>query len=85
MSETSPLLEAQQKFVDAVPLRTTGKEDCLLEEAPGRVLHDDIVAPTDMPPYHRAIVEGFLVHTAETSAATESDPKSFRIIGQVKP
>jgi len=85
MSETSPLLEAQQKFVDAVPSRTTGKEDCPLEKALGRVLHDDIVAPTDMPPYHRAIVEGFLVHTAETAAATESDPKSFRIVGQVKP
>jgi molybdenum cofactor synthesis domain-containing protein len=85
MSETSPLVEAQQKFADTVPFRTTGAEDCRLEDALGRVLHDDIIAPTDMPPYHRAIVEGFLVHTADTQGASETAPQRFEVVGQVKP
>ena len=49
MTDVSPLTEAQQKFVAAVPDQTTGTESCPLEQALGRTLATDIVAPTDMP------------------------------------
>ncbi len=85
MSEPSPLSEAQRKFVDAIPLRSLAVENCPLEQAAGRVLAADVIAPTDMPPYPRAIVEGFLVHTDDTSSASEDHPVAFRIKGRVKP
>jgi len=85
MSETSPLTAAQQGFAAAVPFRTTAEESCALPEALGRTLYRDLVAPTDMPPYHRAIVEGFVVHTQDTAGASEETPVSFSIVGAVKP
>lgn len=85
MNDASPLTEAQQTFADAVPFRSMATEQCPLEQALGRVLYDDVTAPTDMPPYHRAIVEGFLVHTADTEGAAEDKPVSFTVAGEVKP
>jgi len=85
MSEQSPLLEAQQSFANAVPLRSLKSESCKLENALGRTLASDLTAPTDMPPYHRAIVEGFVVNTADTQSASEEAPVSFAIKGEVKP
>jgi molybdenum cofactor synthesis domain-containing protein len=85
MSEQVPLVEAQQKFSDSIPFRSLGSEDCALEQAPGRVLARDVTAPGDMPPYNRAIVEGFLILTADGAGASEEKPVSFKIVGAVKP
>lgn len=85
MSEPSPLTEAQQRFSDSIPFRGLGSEPCALEQALGHVLARDVTAPEDMPPYHRAIVEGFLIHTADGAKASEEKPASFRIVGAVRP
>lgn len=85
MSETSPLTAAQQGFAAAVPFRAAVEETCSLAEALGRTLYRDVIAPTDMPPYHRAIVEGFVVHTQDTATASEEAPVSFSVVGAVKP
>ena len=85
MSETSPLTEAQQVFAAAVAFRAVTEESCSLADAVGRTLYHDVIAPTDMPPYHRAIVEGFIVHTQDTAAASEENPVSFSIAGAIKP
>jgi len=79
------LTAAQQVFAAAVPFRAVAEDSCYLADAVGRTLYDDVIAPTDMPPYHRAIVEGFIVHTQETSAASEDNPVSFSITGMIKP
>jgi molybdenum cofactor synthesis domain-containing protein len=85
MSEQSPLPGAQQTFIDAVPLRSMAAEEVTLEQALGRTLLDNLTANEDSPPYHRAIVEGFLVNTAETQSASEENPVSFKVVGQVAP
>ena len=85
MNDASPLITAQQQFADAVPSRILGNDMCPLSKALGRTLYSDILAPTDMPPYPRAIVEGFIVNTADTEGASESEPKAFNIIGEIKP
>lgn len=85
MNDASPLVDAQQQFVDALAAKTTGSEQCRLASAAGRTLACDVVAPTDMPPYHRAIVEGWLVNSADTNAADEGKPVSFTITGSVVP
>lgn len=85
MSDTSPLVAAQTQFLAKVPRGTTGSGPCPLDQAHGHILAVDLKAPTDMPPYNRAIVEGFAVNTAETRGADESSPVSFQITGEVKP
>ncbi len=85
MADVSPLVEAQQKFVDELPFRTGGAERCVLFHALGRTLYSDLVADMDLPPYPRVIVEGFLVNAADTTAASESTPVSFMVAGEIKP
>lgn len=85
MSDASPLIEAQQKFVDALPFRAMGSERCALAHALGRTLSGNVVAPMDAPPYPRVIVEGFLVNAADTAEASETNPVSFIIAGEIKP
>lgn len=85
MSEKSPLRQAQEKFVAAVAVRSTGEESSFLLDALGRTLYQPVVAPHDMPPYPRAIVEGFLVNAKDTEGATEQSPKLFNIVGRVAP
>ena len=85
MSEASPLPAAQRGFASALPFRAVSEETCPLEAALGRTIYWDVSAPTDMPPYHRAIVEGFVVHTQDTTMASEAAPVSFSIVGTVHP
>jgi len=85
MNDGSPLVDAQQQFVDALSNKTTETEICRLSAALGRTLASDVQAPTDMPPYHRAIVEGWLVNSADTKGADEGSPISFNITGNIIP
>ncbi len=85
MTETSPLREAQQRFTDAIAWRQMDAENCALEQALDRVLHQDVVARLDSPPYPRAIVEGFLVASEETQPAGDEQPIRFKITGTVMP
>jgi len=85
MTDASPLVEAQQTFVDALPFRAVGGERCALAQALGRTLYSDVVAPLDSPPYPRVIVEGFLVNAADTTEASEANPVVFTVAGEIKP
>src|SRR3569833_1807898 len=85
MTETSPLAAAQAQFVAALPLRALAGDSVALHEAVGRTLYHDVTAPADLPPYHRTIVEGYLVHTDDTAGASESAPVIMRGVGKVVP
>lgn len=85
MADISPLREAQQRFIDAVPFKTLASERCPLVAALRRIAAQDVPAATDLPPYHRVIVEGFLVNAADTATASETAPRSFTIVGEVQP
>lgn len=85
MTEESPLRNAQQRFLEAVPLRVARAQTLPLSAANHFTLYEAVIAPTDMPPYPRAIVEGFLVRTADTAGASETAPKLFKITGSIQP
>lgn len=85
MSEQSPLTSAQEKFINAIQAGATGRGEITLEQALGRTLAKPLLAQEDSPAYHRAIVEGFIVHAADTQEASETNPISFKIIGNVRP
>jgi len=83
--EKSPLTEAQEYFLSKVAVRVTQPTTRSLADALGMTTFEGIKAPMDMPPYSRAIVEGFLVFCADTQSASEKVPTEFRIVAQVKP
>ena len=49
-----------------------------LEEARGRVLAEDVTADTDLPPFDRALMDGYAVRATDTQAA----PVRLRIVGE---
>ncbi len=85
MTEESPLVQAQENYAQKIPFRALSSERCTLKNALGRVVSNDISAPIASPPYSRAIVEGYLVNTAETKTANDDSNVSFAITGEIKP
>ncbi|HEY9401811.1 MAG TPA: hypothetical protein VIQ24_03900, partial [Pyrinomonadaceae bacterium] len=44
-------------------------EEVALAGARGRVLAEDVVADTDLPPFDRALMDGYAVRAADTEGA----------------
>lgn len=61
----------------------SGKEKIPIEQALGRVLAQDLVAPEDMPGFFRSTMDGYAVRAKGTFGAGESIPALFDIIGEV--
>src|SRR3569623_669049 len=85
MTETSPLAAAQAHYLASLPLRALAGDSVALHAAVGRTLYHDVSALAVLPPYHRAIVEGYLVLTEDTAGAAESAPVILRVVGKVVP
>lgn len=71
-----PIAEAIKIITSETPLLGTGTVD--LGEAVGRVLAEDIVADTDLPPFDRSQMDGFAVQAADTANA----PIELKIVGE---
>ncbi|MBK3398172.1 MULTISPECIES: molybdopterin biosynthesis protein [Methylobacterium] len=66
--------EAMARWRGAVPHAPLPAETVPLAEALGRVLAADIASPIDVPPFDRALVDGFAVRAADTEGASEAEP-----------
>src|SRR5918911_672302 len=53
-------------------------ESVALAAARGRVLAEDVIADSDLPPFDRALMDGYAVRAEDTSAA----PVRLRIVGE---
>lgn len=54
------------------------------EQTLGRVLAEDIISKTDIPPFDRSAVDGYAVRAADTFGASETKPKKLRVVGSAK-
>jgi molybdenum cofactor synthesis domain-containing protein len=54
-----------------------------LDQARGRVLARNVLAPIDVPPFSRAGMDGYAVRAADTRGATREAPRSFKHIATV--
>ncbi|PIK71153.1 molybdopterin biosynthesis protein [Methylobacterium frigidaeris] len=63
------------RWREAVPHAALPPETVPLPEALGRVLAADIASPIDVPPFDRALVDGFAVRSADTEGASEAEPR----------
>jgi putative molybdopterin biosynthesis protein len=78
-----PRDEAQQRFLAALAPKPSGQEEVALQQALGRVLAADLVAPGDVPPFDRSGVDGFALRASDTVAATEASPVDLRLNPEV--
>lgn len=56
-----------------------------LEDAAGRVLACEVVAPVAVPGFARAAMDGYAVRGEETFGASDYNPLTFRLIGEAMP
>lgn len=70
--------EALEQVLAAVlgPLET---ELVPLEQARGRALAEDMIAPVDLPPFDNSMVDGYAVRAASVGAASEDTPLALPI------
>jgi len=80
--QTIPLEDARRIISDAIR-PVTRLELVPLDEAGGRVLATDLVAPHDVPPFTRAGMDGYAVRASDTAGASRTAPRTLRAIDQV--
>lgn len=71
--------EAERKFHEFLDLTPLPEEAVPLEEALGRVLARDVIAPVDVPAFHRSNVDGFAVLARDTYVADEEAPVRLKL------
>jgi len=74
----------QQIFDFFLNFSPVAKEEIELEDALGRVLAEDFIAPEDLPGFSRATVDGYALRAKDTFGASEAVPVWLKVIGEVK-
>jgi len=71
-------------WIDAYAARLPA-EIIALEEAVGRMLAAEVIAPLNVPGFDRAAMDGYALRGAATAGAGEYNPLSFPVHGQAMP
>ncbi len=74
-------LEAARAILDRTGEPIQNIETIMLSEANGRVLAQDVVAQTDVPPFSRAGMDGYAVRASDTHGASRSTPRTLTRVG----
>ncbi|MBX9932710.1 MAG: molybdopterin biosynthesis protein [Methylobacterium sp.] len=67
--------EAHTLFRAEVPHQALEPGTVALADALGRILAADVASPIDVPPFDRALVDGFALRAADTKGASEAEPR----------
>ncbi len=59
------------------------KESSALENAHGKILAEDIVAEINVPPFPRAVMDGYAVRAEDTYSSSETEPVRLRMLGNI--
>jgi molybdopterin molybdotransferase len=73
-------LEEMQRLIETRVAPVAGKEAVAVNEAPGRVLATDVVAPMDLPPFDNSAVDGYAVRHRDLQPDAET---SLVVAGRV--
>lgn len=77
--------EAFHRLLKAKKTARLDWESVSLKEACGRVLAENIVSSSDIPPVKMAAVDGYAVISSDTQYATPEKPLKLKIIGELFP
>jgi molybdopterin molybdotransferase len=75
--------EAREAVLAAVP-GPTDHEIVFLSEARGRVLYEDVLSLTALPPWDNSAMDGYAIRAADVEAATEDAPVRLEVVGEVR-
>jgi molybdenum cofactor synthesis domain-containing protein len=76
-------IEEARAVLQAAATPLHGVEAVTLDGLSGRVLAEDVVASTDVPPFARAMMDGYAVRATDTTGATRGTPRDLRVVGRV--
>jgi len=62
----------------------TESEMAYLAEARGRILAEDVMSLTALPPWDNSAMDGYAIRSADVAAATDSAPVRLEVIGEVR-
>jgi molybdopterin molybdotransferase len=62
----------------------TDIEYAYLSEARGRVLAEDVMSLTALPPWDNSAMDGYAIRASDVAAATEAEPVRLEVIGEVR-
>jgi molybdopterin molybdotransferase len=74
VSEAIRIIEAQTPRLPAETVALAGARE--------RVLAEDVIADTDLPPFDRASMDGYAVRAADTEGATTIAPVRLSLVGE---
>lgn len=75
--------EARARFLEAWAPPRPRTAHAELAAACGRVLASDVVAPEDLPPFPRSVVDGYAVRAADTFGSSEGLPAYLTVAGEI--
>lgn len=61
----------------------TRTERVPIADCHGRVLADDLIAVSDVPPFARAMMDGYAVAAEDTFGASRAEPRTLRIVDAI--
>jgi molybdopterin molybdotransferase len=73
--------EAQETILSKIG--RLGRERVHLANAMGRVLAEDVTAPSPIPPWANSAMDGYAVRAADVVAATREDPATLRVVDEL--
>jgi len=75
--------EEVRKVMNGIKIRKE-IEEVPLEIAHRRILTEDIYTAIDLPPFNRALMDGYAVRSEDTFGASEDNPVILRLIEKIK-
>lgn len=81
MSELLSVPDALERILEG--FTRLPSERVTLEQALGRVLAEDILAPISLPPFANSSMDGFAVRAADVRSASADAPVRLRVVGDI--
>ena len=81
MPSATPYREARDRTAAAV--RPVGTERLPLAACAGRVLAQDLVAASDVPPFDRSPLDGYVLRAEDSCGASRETPVTLRILEEI--
>ncbi|HEX5824289.1 MAG TPA: gephyrin-like molybdotransferase Glp [Candidatus Limnocylindrales bacterium] len=75
--------EARSAVLDAI-VGPTDAEIVFLSEAHGRILAEEVMSLTALPPWDNSAMDGYAIRAADVAAAGDTSPVKLEVIGEVR-
>lgn len=72
---------AQHLILDSINF--IGVERCMLLNALGRMLWEDIIAPADIPPHANSAMDGYAVRAGDIASSSKDAPVRLRVVADL--